>query len=85
MSNQKLVATADLPCSGRLLHSRAPKSSKYACPSCRLTNRTDAVQIGTLDDVNALSGLKPGVELFAKERIPWVEAVAGTQQKDAMS
>ncbi|KAJ4359805.1 uncharacterized protein N0V89_000361 [Didymosphaeria variabile] len=42
------------------------------------------VKIGTLDDANALSDLKPAIELFAPTRIPWVQAVAGAQQKDTM-
>ncbi|KAK7179984.1 hypothetical protein DPSP01_009848 [Paraphaeosphaeria sporulosa] len=69
------------------------KITSHFCGDCGSTlfRETSAfegakiVKIGTLDDANALSDLKPGVELFAKNRIPWVEAVAGAQQKDAMS
>ncbi|KAL1594422.1 hypothetical protein SLS60_010182 [Paraconiothyrium brasiliense] len=42
------------------------------------------VKIGTLDDANALSDLKPAIELFAPTRIPWVQAIPDAQQKDAM-
>jgi hypothetical protein len=51
---------------------------------CRPADETNGGQIGTLDDANALSELKPAVELFAPTRIPWVQAVSGTQQKDTM-
>jgi hypothetical protein len=51
---------------------------------CRPAGETNSNQIGTLDDASALSGLKPAIELFAPTRIPWVQAVDGAQQKDAM-
>lgn len=51
---------------------------------CRPTDETNGDQIGTLDDANALSDLKPAIELFAPTRIPWVQAIPDAQQKDAM-
>ncbi|KAL5399414.1 hypothetical protein PMIN02_000649 [Paraphaeosphaeria minitans] len=66
------------------IRGRQDRQSMHAV-RCKPAGKANGYQIGTLDDANALSDLKPGVELFAKNRIPWVEAVAGTQQKDAMS
>jgi len=37
-----------------------------------------------LDDVNALADMKPIAELFAPERISWVAAIEGADQKKAM-
>ncbi|KAJ4295627.1 hypothetical protein N0V90_007640 [Kalmusia sp. IMI 367209] len=42
------------------------------------------VKVGTIDDANALADAKPAIELFAPQRVPWVQAVSGAEQKDAM-
>lgn len=42
------------------------------------------LKVGTLDNSNALAEAKPALELFAASRVPWVQAVSGTEQKDAM-
>ncbi|KAI1387670.1 Mss4-like protein [Hypoxylon trugodes] len=42
------------------------------------------VKAGTLDDVKALDGLKPGFELFSDLRVGWVAELPDTVQKTAM-
>lgn len=42
------------------------------------------IKAGILDDVNIINNTKPGAELFAPERISWVEKIEGAQQQDAM-
>jgi hypothetical protein len=37
------------------------------------------IKAGILDDVNILNNSKPGAELFAPERIAWVDAVVGEE------
>ena len=37
------------------------------------------IKAGILDDVNILNNTKPGAELFAPERIAWVDAVVGEE------
>jgi hypothetical protein len=41
------------------------------------------IKAGTLDDVDIINNTKPGAELFAPERVKWVEALDGAQL-DAM-
>ncbi|KAK4990712.1 hypothetical protein LTR66_006733 [Elasticomyces elasticus] len=42
------------------------------------------IKVGILDDVNALNDAKPGVELYAPERVSWVKEVEGAEQKQGM-
>lgn len=37
-----------------------------------------------MDDVDALNQAKPGAELFAPQRVGWVGAVEGAEQKEGM-
>lgn len=37
------------------------------------------IKAGILDDVNIINATKPGAELFAPERISWVQQVAGEE------
>lgn len=48
------------------------------------TSRANRDQVGTIDDAKALADAKPAIELFAPQRVPWVQAVPDTEQKDAM-
>lgn len=42
------------------------------------------IKAGILDDVGVINSNKPGVELFAPERVKWVASVDGAAQKEAM-
>ncbi|KAF2155085.1 hypothetical protein K461DRAFT_276272 [Myriangium duriaei CBS 260.36] len=42
------------------------------------------LKVGTLDDHDALDKAKPDVELYAGERVAWVEKTAGTSDKPGM-
>ena len=42
------------------------------------------IKAGVLDDVNVINSIKPGAELFAPERISWVQEIAGAGQVDTM-
>ena len=42
------------------------------------------IKAGILDDVNVINSLKPGAELYAPERVKWVQALDGAGQVDAM-
>ncbi|KAK4994655.1 hypothetical protein LTR66_005357 [Elasticomyces elasticus] len=42
------------------------------------------IKVGIMDDVNALNDAKPGVELYAPERVSWVKEVEGAEQKQGM-
>lgn len=42
------------------------------------------IKTGVLDDVNIINSKVPTTELFAPERIKWVQATEGAQQVDAM-
>jgi len=42
------------------------------------------VKVGVIDDPNALSDAKPGVELYVGGRVPWVSEIEGTDQKPGM-
>ncbi|KAL2407232.1 hypothetical protein ABEF95_004236 [Exophiala dermatitidis] len=65
------------------------------CPECGTTlyrygdsfGGKDGMRIikaGILDDVGVINSNKPGVELFAPERVKWVASVDGAAQKEAM-
>lgn len=43
------------------------------------------VKVGTLDAPDALTNIKPDAELYVAERVPWVPAIDGAAQKQAMS
>ncbi|KAH7135037.1 Mss4-like protein [Dendryphion nanum] len=43
------------------------------------------LKIGTLDDPEALEGLKPNAELYAPSRVSWVPALENAKQADKMS
>lgn len=45
---------------------------------------TDNDKVGTLDDDEALNAAKPASEFFIPSRVPWVQAVPGAEQKEAM-
>nr|POE94692.1 hypothetical protein CFP56_16929 [Quercus suber] len=40
------------------------------------------VKPGTIDDSSVMESLKPGLEIFTKERISWVKPTEGTEQKE---
>ena len=42
------------------------------------------VKVGVMDDQNAVEDAKPGIELFAPERISWVAEVKGSSQLKGM-
>jgi len=42
------------------------------------------VKVGVINDPNALSDAKPGVELYVGGRVPWVSEMEGTDQKPGM-
>ncbi|KAK5198528.1 hypothetical protein LTR92_000999 [Exophiala xenobiotica] len=65
------------------------------CPDCGTTlfrygdtfggvNGMRIIKAGVLDDVNVINSSKPGAELFAPERITWVEGIEGAGQVEAM-
>jgi len=66
--------------------------TSYFCPDCGSTMWRDGgafpglivLKLGTLDDTNTLAELKPVNELYVPRRVPWVPAIEGAQQKDAM-
>ena len=43
------------------------------------------VKAGVMDDVDALDQAKPAVELFAPERVSWVQEIPGAEQKKTMA
>ena len=42
------------------------------------------VKAGILDDVSILNDTKPGAELYAPDRINWVQKLDGTQDMKGM-
>ncbi|KPI34467.1 uncharacterized protein AB675_4057 [Cyphellophora attinorum] len=42
------------------------------------------IKAGVLDDVDVLNNTKPGAELYASERISWVQKVGGSEDKKGM-
>ncbi|EMC92030.1 hypothetical protein BAUCODRAFT_78587 [Baudoinia panamericana UAMH 10762] len=62
------------------------------CPECGSTmwregdtfGTAKVIKVGTLDDPKALNDAKPGVELYAPERVNWVKPVDGAGQKQGM-
>lgn len=42
------------------------------------------VKVGILDDLEALNELKPGVELYAPQRVSWLQAQEGAAQLKGM-
>ena len=42
------------------------------------------IKVGVMDDVNALDDAKPAIELYAPERVSWVSAISGADQKKDM-
>ncbi|KAK4540369.1 hypothetical protein LTR36_009226 [Oleoguttula mirabilis] len=42
------------------------------------------IKVGVMDDVNAFASAKPGIELYAPERVGWVSSVSGADQLKAM-
>lgn len=40
------------------------------------------VKPGTIDDIDAAGALKPGAEIFTKDRVKWVKATDGAEQKE---
>jgi hypothetical protein len=67
--------------------------TSYFCGDCGSTLYRDGktfgdlnvIKVGIMDDVEALANAKPGVELFASNRVSWVPATEGAEQKDGMS
>lgn len=74
---KKFAKTAD---SGKTITS-------YFCGDCGTTlwretetyGPTKIIKAGVLDD--GLDSMKPGLELFVKNRVSWVPEVGGTEQK----
>lgn len=68
------------------------KITSHFCGDCGSTMWRDGdafgpakiIKVGTLDDSKALEDAKPGVELFAPERMSWLGPVAGAQQLQGM-
>ncbi|KAF2193709.1 hypothetical protein K469DRAFT_712491 [Zopfia rhizophila CBS 207.26] len=66
--------------------------TSYFCGDCGSTMWRDGdsfpgmnvIKVGTIDDTDAISKAKPGVELYVSRRVDWVPATEGTEQK-AMS
>ncbi|KAF1977297.1 DUF636 domain protein [Bimuria novae-zelandiae CBS 107.79] len=66
--------------------------TSYFCGDCGSTmwretsasEGTKILKVGTLDDASAMADAKPVTELFSSSRAPWVLAIPGAQQKDAM-
>jgi hypothetical protein len=66
--------------------------TSYFCGDCGSTLYRDTptfgenkiVKVGILDDPNAFSNAKPGLELFTSERVSWVTAIEGAQQNSEM-
>ncbi|KAF2224037.1 Mss4-like protein [Elsinoe ampelina] len=66
--------------------------TSYFCGDCGTTlyrlgdwNPTGVIiKAGVLDDVDHLTNGKPGVELFAPSRMPWISQVDGSDEKAAM-
>ena len=42
------------------------------------------IKAGVMDDISVINATKPGAELFAPERVAWVNAVEGANQVDTM-
>jgi len=42
------------------------------------------IKVGIMDDLNALNDAKPALELYVPERVSWVNAVGGADQKKNM-
>lgn len=66
--------------------------TSYFCGDCGSTlyragetfGDAKIIKAGILDDPSALDDAKPVLELYASERVPWVSAVNGAEQKAAM-
>ncbi|KAF2706152.1 hypothetical protein K504DRAFT_483915 [Pleomassaria siparia CBS 279.74] len=65
----------------------------FFCPDCGTTLWRESktfeglkvVKVGSLDDFEAFKSLTPAAELYASQRAPWLSAVEGAKQADAMS
>lgn len=44
---------------------------------------TRIIKVGVLDGASTIEDAKPLVELFVKDRVSWVPAIAGIEQKEA--
>jgi len=42
------------------------------------------IKAGVLDDINVINSIKPSTELFAPERVLWVNEIDGANQVPAM-
>lgn len=42
------------------------------------------IKAGVLDDINVINSIKPSTELFAPERVSWVNEIDGANQVPAM-
>ncbi|CZT22214.1 related to DUF636 domain protein [Ramularia collo-cygni] len=67
--------------------------TSYFCGDCGSTLWRDGetfgdakiVKAGILDDAKVLGEAKPVLELYAADRIPWVSAIEGAEQKTSMT
>ncbi|KAL1629200.1 hypothetical protein SLS56_005535 [Neofusicoccum ribis] len=42
------------------------------------------IKVGVIDGASAMEDAKPAAELFVRDRVSWVPAIAGLEQKEAM-
>ena len=42
------------------------------------------IQAGVLNDTSVLGALRPDLEMFVKDRVPWVPAIEGAAQYEGM-
>ena len=66
--------------------------TSYFCGDCGSTlyragetfGDARVVKVGVLDGIKPISEAKPAIELYAAERVPWVSAINGADQKKGM-
>lgn len=66
--------------------------TSYFCGDCGSTlwragetfGDAKIIKAGILDSPNAMGDAKPALELYAAERVPWVSAINGADQKTGM-
>ena len=81
-SNGSAVAR---PCGGSEKLSAMTTSSRFEIRVSSVPTETDGNKVGVMDDTSALDNAKPAVELYAPERVAWVNSVPGTQEMKGMS
>ncbi|KAF2716565.1 hypothetical protein K431DRAFT_323732 [Polychaeton citri CBS 116435] len=53
----------------------------YSCSDSKALSDVSIIKVGMIDNASTLDNAKPVVELLAAQRVSWVHAITGAEQK----